>query len=129
MVAAELRLQALHARYRTSLSNKRAGVELAWRALCAESSDPARLESLMRLVHRLAGSAPSYGYQEIGDIAARTDATIEQYRQSLRRASAGEDGQGIVDGLMPLVTRLLQAIDRAMNEPVHSHGEFLTSQS
>ena len=119
---ADSQLDALHSRYQTSLPNKRASIELAWRALCANSSDPARLQALMRLVHRLAGSAPSYGYHEIGEIAGSADGVIAQFRQvdgSEYRADAYRE---ILELLTPLVGRLLQALERASCMPACLHA-------
>ena len=42
-----------------------------------EVCDPVRLDSLQRIVHRIAGSAASYGYDEIGTLAARADEGLE----------------------------------------------------
>ena len=117
MIDAESQLHALHARYQTSLPNKRASIELAWRALCADCSDPVRLESLMRLVHRLAGSAASYGYLEIGEFARSADALIEQFRRVGKTASNTENYSGILDGLSPLISSLLQALEQASDAP------------
>lgn len=122
MIEAESRLQALHLRYQTSLPIKRASVELAWRSLCANSSDPARLESLMRLVHRLAGSAPSYGYREIGEIAASADALLDQFRQVDRSAPSTQGRRGFLDRLTPLITRLLLALEHASDASMRMHA-------
>lgn len=114
---AETRLQALQSRYQTSLPNKRASVELAWRALCADSTDPARLESLTRLVHRLAGSAGSYGYEEIGEIAGSADALLEKFGRRDGPVSNPADCGKILDGLTPLIANLLRAMELASATP------------
>lgn len=119
---AESQLQELHARYQGSLPNKRASVELAWRALCENSSDPARLESLMRLVHRLAGSAPSYGYLEIGELAGNADALLGQACDADAGTSGASGSSSILDGLAPLIGSLLQALDDASSSPVRRHA-------
>lgn len=115
----QARLQALQAHYHSSLPGKQASVELAWRALCADSSDPARLESLMRLVHRLAGSATSYGYQEIGEIAGSADAMLAQVCRVDETESNVGHACEILEGLTPLIARLLQALERASSKPNH----------
>ncbi|MGB0135097.1 Hpt domain-containing protein [Dokdonella sp.] len=126
MVGAELRLQALHERYHASLPNKRASVDLAWCAYRADRLDPERQESLMRLVHRLAGSAPSYGYGEIGEIAAKADVLMEQFRQTDTPEPVGHAG---LDGLDPLIALLLQALDQAAASPARTHEAIADAQS
>ncbi|MEZ5461144.1 MAG: Hpt domain-containing protein [Dokdonella sp.] len=106
-------MQALHARYQTSLPNKRSSVELAWRAFCADSTDPARLQSLTRLVHRLAGSAGSYGYEEIGEIAGSADALLEKFGRHEDPASGPVDCCEMLDRLTPLIANLLRAMELA----------------
>jgi HPt (histidine-containing phosphotransfer) domain-containing protein len=122
MMNADTRLQALQSRYQTSLPNKRASVELAWRALCADSTDPARLESLARLVHRLAGSAGSYGYREIGEIAGSADALLEKLGRLDEPEPSPADCCSILDGLTPLIASLLQAMERASATPGRWHA-------
>lgn len=80
MTKVDSRLDALQARYLASLAGKRADIEQAWQALRADCSDTASQETLLKLVHRLAGSAESYGFPEIGRSAARTDLLLDQVR-------------------------------------------------
>lgn len=117
MIDAESQMEALRAHYQASLPNKRVSIELAWLALCADCSDSSRLESLMRLVHRLAGSAPSYGYREIGEIARSADALLEQFRRVDEPVSNPDECCGILDELTPLIDNLLQALEHASGTP------------
>ena len=58
-------LDELHLRYRASLADKAAELETLWPL---PTSTPARdrVPALRQLLHKLAGSAGSYGYTEIG---------------------------------------------------------------
>lgn len=78
MTEADSRLDALQARYHASLAGKRADIEQAWLAIRVNCADTASQQILLRLVHRLAGSAESYGFTRIGQSAARTDALLDQ---------------------------------------------------
>jgi HPt (histidine-containing phosphotransfer) domain-containing protein len=107
MVEVDARWEELGERYRASLAIKRAGIEVAWHALVRHGRDPARLENLQRIVHRIAGSAPSYGYAEIGQLASEADARIERMRSGKRAShQVGED----VSDLATLLNRLLDAL-------------------
>lgn len=108
-------LHARHAelgeRYRASLAVKRAGIEQAWHALAADPDNRTRRETLLRLVHRIAGSAPSYGYTEIGRLASEAEAGLEslQGNESRSGASPLSDPGALID-------RLLDALDAARLE-------------
>lgn len=112
MNGVDSRLAELGARYQASLPIKRASVELAWQSLRAEASDPVRLESLQRVVHRIAGSAASYGYEEIGALASQADEGLEALRQPdvARRNVASIDAT--LSALAPLFERLIDALAR-----------------
>ena len=106
------RLAELGARYRASLPIKRASVELAWRALNAGPSDPVRLDSLQRVVHRIAGSATSYGYDEIGTLAARADEGLELLRELGVVDAKAASVAAVLSGLAPIIERLIDALAR-----------------
>ena len=55
------RFEFLRARYTRSLASKHAALVDAWRAF-AGGADEKNASALQTLVHRLAGSAPAYGY-------------------------------------------------------------------
>lgn len=61
-------IEELHARYRASLAEKAAEMEALWPL---PTSNPARerVPVLRQMLHKLAGSAGSYGYTEIGSQA------------------------------------------------------------
>ena len=65
-------MDALHARYARSLASKHATLLEAWRAFAA-AKDDASARKLHGLIHRLAGSAPTYGYASLGLLARKAD--------------------------------------------------------
>ncbi len=81
MTDVDSRFEALQIRYHASLAGKRADIEQAWQAVRTDCADAGSQELLIRLVHRLAGSAESYGFGEIGRIAAHTDLSLDQVRR------------------------------------------------
>lgn len=117
MSEVDSRLAELGARYRASLPIKRASVELAWQALNSCTPDPVRLDSLQRVVHRIAGSAASYGYDEIGALAARADEGLESLRElgvvEVKAASV----TAALSELAPIFERLIDALAQGSGPP------------
>ena len=72
MTANSPELDALHARYARSFASKHAALLEAWQAFSAARDEPSA-RKLHDLVHRLAGSAPSYGYEALGLRAREAD--------------------------------------------------------
>jgi hypothetical protein len=58
-------LDELHTRYRTGLADKAAELEALW-PLPTSTPSRDRVPALRQLLHKLAGSAGSYGHPEIG---------------------------------------------------------------
>ena len=100
MTATSPQMDALHARYARSLASKHAALLEAWRSFSAAPDDAAAARKLHGLVHRLAGSAPTYGYASLGlhareadhafarggpDLAARLGAPVEALLADLAR--------------------------------------------
>jgi CheY-like chemotaxis protein len=72
-------VDALAARFRASLPDKLRELALAWeRWLAAPESLPAK-EAMQLLVHRLAGSAPAYGFSDLGRHAFRVDQRLGEW--------------------------------------------------
>ncbi len=80
MTEIDPRFAALQARYRASLADKHADIEQAWQALSADCGDTVSQAALLGILHRLAGSAESYGFDELGRIAAQLDRQLEPIR-------------------------------------------------
>ena len=77
MTATSPQMDALHARYARSLASKHAALLEAWRAFGA-ARDDASARKLHGLIHRLAGSAPTYGYASLGTLARKADHAFAQ---------------------------------------------------
>ncbi len=101
-------MQALHERYVASLIGKRAALADAWAAYRAH--DPAHgverdgaLRLLASLAHRLAGSAGSYGFDELGRQAQVVD--------QLATRAQSQGGATLQAQLAAAVATLLTALD------------------
>lgn len=95
----EARYEALRTAYFAALPQRRADVAEQWRACRLDPQSPAWRE-LHTLVHRLSGSAPCYGLDEIG-VAA----------QKLDRMLSGKSPCHDVAALAPWMDCLLVALD------------------
>lgn len=95
------RLALLRSRYVESLPSKQSHLLEAWMAFRQAPGDEAARMHLRTLLHRLAGSAPAYGYAAIGEVAA-----------SASHCLGVEDlGDLSVDEVATLVERLLPMIE------------------
>ncbi|CAG0987698.1 hypothetical protein GPROT1_02752 [Gammaproteobacteria bacterium] len=101
-------IEALCRRYIASLGDKRAALEAAWRGCCADGDRESALRELASLAHRLAGSAGSYGFDELG-LQARN---VDRLASILLANPASTAGKNLAFE----VTGLLDAIDAARQQ-------------
>jgi HPt (histidine-containing phosphotransfer) domain-containing protein len=112
------RLDALHVRYRASLAGKRADIERATQGIRRDCRNPKSQDELLQLVHRLAGSAESYGFVEIGRTAAEADALLDDVRASRTGEHRADAMCAMLDSLNPLLEKLLSALQQAVEMQV-----------
>jgi len=98
----EARYEALRVAYLAALPQRRTDAVEHWRACMHDAQSPAWRE-LHTLVHRLSGSAPCYGLEEVGATA-----------QKLDRMLSGKPPCRDVAALAPWVDCLLAALDAAL---------------
>jgi len=95
----QARYDALRAAYLAALPQRRSDAAEHWR-LCEQDAQSPAWRDLHTLAHRLSGSAPCYGLDEVG-IAA----------QKLDRLLSGKPPCRDMGKLTPLIERLLTALD------------------
>lgn len=78
MAESSKRFESLRARYARSFASKRSALAEAWRAF-ADTADATRARELQVLAHRLAGSAPTYGYEALGAHAGVVDRALADW--------------------------------------------------
>src|SRR5262245_51624879 len=66
-------------RYRASLGDKVGELALAWEAWIAAPDQREAMDKVHVLVHRLAGSAPAYGFDDLGREAQRMDGFVQSW--------------------------------------------------
>lgn len=107
------RLDELYRHYHRSLADKRAELRRAWDALCDEDAGVEQAREFHQQLHRLAGSAGTYGYPEI----ARQALALEQgwtawLRQSAhQRAPAYQVCAGQAAGMVKLLATMQAEIE------------------
>lgn len=105
---------ALVARFRTTLPDKLRELALAWeRWLAAPDSIPAK-DALQLLVHRLAGSAPAYGFSDLGRHAFRVDERLGEWDAEIAPLRIPLDA--LCHELGGSVEMLLRALGRAARD-------------
>jgi HPt (histidine-containing phosphotransfer) domain-containing protein len=101
-------IAALHARYRASFPEKRAELLAAligWRDQPAASE---RIAAMHRFTHNLAGSAGSYGFAALTDLARAADRLLQPHAHD-GHALAGED-IALIDAAVSAVCDALASI-------------------
>lgn len=99
----DARIKALREQYFAALPQRRADIAEHWRACAVDAASPAWRE-LQSQAHRLAGSAPCYGLEDVGESAQRLDRLLSG-KPPCRDAAVPA----------PLVTRLLDALDAVID--------------
>lgn len=66
---AQMLLAEERERYVSSLAAKRDAIRKAWHQLSIQKKPPHAVDEFMQLIHRLAGSAGSYGMDQLSDAA------------------------------------------------------------
>jgi len=102
---AQEHLRALYARFEVSLRERLARLEELVAA--ARQGTGGALEEALVVAHRLAGTAGSYGYQEVGEAAAAVESALrgiadgtmgagawDEAEAALARARAGSSARG-----------------------------------
>ena len=102
----------LRTRYVQSLPDKHAALANAWRGFASAPDEQTAIE-LQALAHRLAGSAPAYGYEAIGEAAHVVDALLNAWtkRPAPEREDAATLAKQIAAPTLALVESLAHAIE------------------
>jgi len=122
------RFLLLRARYTESLPSKHSALAQAWQSFIATPEEPTRRE-LQELVHRLAGSASSYGYEPLGDLASAVDRQLGESdgAADASRETASELSRRLSGPMQALLDALAQVAAEAAALPasVPAAGEAL----
>ena len=103
----------LRARYLQSMPAKHAALEAAWREVLRVPSEPS-LRELHDLVHRLLGSAPTYGCEAIGRCARAVDASLREDEDD--RDDSLAEGARIAERIAIPMQALLDSLAQAAQD-------------
>jgi hypothetical protein len=101
-------MEELRQRYAQSLPQKGRDLERLWQAFAATPERRA-LTELHQQVHRLSGSAPAYGFDDVGALAQPIDATISEW---LGANLSGRTIEELAGAIEPRVRALVAALAR-----------------
>lgn len=102
-------LAAANAEFRANLPARIAAIDALWAHIAGGSATVAQMEELILLVHKIAGSAGTFGEAETGELAAEIEAKLTPYRGAAGIADAGVC-EGIAAGLERLRARVEWAV-------------------
>lgn len=116
MTESSKRFDSLRVRYARSFASKRAALAEAWRAF-ADTADATRARELQVLAHRLAGSAPTYGYEALGAQAGVVDRALADWNEAApnARESAAELVRRLSSPAQALIESLAQHAAEALD--------------
>lgn len=106
-----IQFSALQDRYRNAMPEKRAALEQVWCRMRANPEDSEGLQQFFSLVHRLAGSASSYGFEQLGDVALSVHDTLDRHRVRSEQIDQARFF-ALVQELEPQMDSLLRALER-----------------
>lgn len=102
--AVKLRMKEMTADYVRDLPEKLQALEDTWQALMGRTETVTTLETLYRQLHKLAGSAATFGFPKVTEVARRLELQLQPY--VLAKSSLPED-------LIEVVRHELNAIAHA----------------
>lgn len=105
------KLEELRLRYLNSLAQKAQDLGLQWQRLSANAQERSLLVELHQQVHRLAGSAPAYGFDEIGALARPVDVRLAEWLRS--DEAARDPAEVLAAQLAAPVASLIRALQQA----------------
>jgi len=99
-------MAALSAEFREGLSERIAGIDELWRRTTEGVNPVESMGELLKALHTLAGSAGTFGLDEVGNTAATAESCLQSYRES----GTVPDEVGKAE-----ISRLLEALRRAVS--------------
>lgn len=115
------KLRSLQLRYEKDLAEKFVQLDAAWRSVDCEDCSRDDLQNLHLLLHRLAGSAATFGFAAIGEIGQRLEGIVLPVLND-GRALDGADRRNIRDGLDSIRDAVGTAEPIVLNRPAAPDG-------
>lgn len=112
-------METLRARFARQLPENVKAIETELQRLGQENRPGHEWEELHRLVHTLAGSAPVFGYKNIGDLAREAELLVKQIKSGTRSPVSSEILliQHCIDGMKEVLASESQAPEPSPDAP------------
>ena len=108
--------QQLKARFKERLVVRFSDMDVAWAALEQDPADLPALSALFHLVHSLAGSGATFGFESLSERARELEPLIDPQLDSGRKPVEGERRAGIARAL-----EMIRAEAHQINQNVQAH--------
>ena len=108
--------QQLKARFQERLVVRFSDMDVAWAALKQDSADLAALSALFHLVHSLAGSGATFGFETLSERARQLEPLLDPQLDSGRKSLEGERRAAVARAL-----ELIRAEAHQINHNVPLH--------
>lgn len=120
---------SLAGRYRASLASKAVELSRAWEQWLIDSADAHARGAVRLIAHRLAGSAESYGYPDIGRHALAVDEALTDFESALpeSRESAASLRQRMATPIRALLDALARGTAHATADDADVRQDTLRS--
>jgi chemotaxis protein histidine kinase CheA len=105
--------QQLKARFKERLVVRFSDMDVAWSALVQDPADLSALSALFHLVHSLAGSGATFGFESLSERARQLEPLIDPQLEAGRKPLEGERRASIARAL-----ELIRAEAHQINEQV-----------
>lgn len=114
------KLDELRQRYWHSLPQKAEDLLDHWQRVLQHPGERAPMAEFQQQVHRLSGSAPAYGFDEVGALARPVDQRLAEWLRgddTDAKPSAGELTAGLAGPVAALIDALRRAAAQALPPP------------
>lgn len=98
-------MAAVSAEFRADLPPRIAGIDALWGQISHGEHTPQRMAELIRAVHKIAGSAATFGFSAVGEAAAAAESRLEPFRDAPQPpdAAAQDEISQLLDSLRQVV--------------------------
>lgn len=103
-------LAAVSAEYRAELPARIAGIDTLWGQIMRGENVAPAMDDLIRALHKIAGSAETFGLTAVGQTAAAAESRLEPYRDVQQKPDAGLEAE---------ITQLLNRLRHAAGVDGH----------
>ena len=98
-------MAAFSAEFCADLSSRIESIDSLWGQIIHGEHTPQRMEELIRVLHKIAGSAATFGFSAVGEVAAAAESRLQANRDAPQPPDAAAQGD-----ITQLLDRLRHAV-------------------